>query len=353
MLIALISDTHFQGKNDNLQYAEFQKKFYDEYFFPTLDRENVKTIIHMGDVFDRRKYSNFNTLKLAKEMFFEPVKVQGIDLHIILGNHDCYFKSTNEVNSVELTCSEYVFNLYKNTPQVVDFDGLNICFIPWLASDNKAKSIRIISKAKADIAMGHLAIVGAEMLDGVVNDSGLEKDDFKRFERVFSGHFHLQSDDGHIRYVGAPYEITWADWQTKKGFHIFDTDTREFKFYENPYKLFQKIYYDDTKENVLEKDLSPYEGSYVKIVVINKSDFYTFDRFVDRCYAEGNFYELKIVEDFSDLDPDTIADTSLEEIEDTLSLLERYVDEIDSKALNKKKLHRLLKSLYVEANEVE
>ena len=70
-------------------------------------------------------------------------------------------------------------------------------------------------------------------------------------------------------------------------------------------------------------------------------------------YLEGNFFELKIVEDFSDLDPNSIADSELEDIEDTMSLLEKYVDEIDSKLLNKKKLHRLLKSLYVEASEVE
>jgi hypothetical protein len=56
---------------------------------------------------------------------------------------------------------------------------------------------------------------------------------------------------------------------------------------------------------------------------------------------EGDFYELKIVEDFNDLDPNSIADEALEEVEDTLTLLEKYVDEIDSKSLDKKKLNRL------------
>ena len=36
-----------------------------------------------------------------------------------------------------------------------------------------------------------------------------------------------------------------------------------------------------------------------------------------------------------------------------MSLLQKYVDEIDSQGLNKKKLNNLLKTLYVEANEVE
>ena len=100
-------------------------------------------------------------------------------------------------------------------------------------------------------------------------------------------------------------------------------------------------------------DLSEYSGSYVKIFIIQKNDFYNFDRFVEKCYDEGNFLDLKIVEDFSDLNPDAIADEELEDIEDTMTMLEKYVNEIDSAALNKPKLNRLLKSLYVEAGEIE
>jgi len=104
---------------------------------------------------------------------------------------------------------------------------------------------------------------------------------------------------------------------------------------------------------MLNYDITPYEGCYVKIFVIQKSDFYTFDRFIDRCYNDGNFYELKIVEDFSDLDPNNIADQSMEDVEDTMTLLDRYVEEIDSVVINKNKLKRILKNLYVEASEVE
>ena len=193
------------------------------------------------------------------------------------------------------------------------------------------------------------------MLDNVYCDDGIERKYFKRFERVFSGHFHKQQDDGHIRYLGAPYEITWNDYNSKKGFHIFDTETREVEFFQNPNRLFKKIFYDDghTCDEMLNMDLSEYEGCYIKVFVVQKTDFYTFDRFIDRCYNEGGFYELKIVEDFSDLDPDSITDEVVEVGEDTMTLLDRYVEEISSEALNKNKLKRLLKNLYVEACEVE
>jgi|TARA_Y100000310_G_scaffold328774_1_gene397452 DNA repair exonuclease SbcCD nuclease subunit len=352
MRVAIISDTHFGGKNDNISFAQFQAQFYEGIFFPTLKREKITTIIHLGDVFDRRKYSNFNSLKLAKEMFFEPARQY--DVHMLVGNHDCYYKNNNEVNSVSLTCAEYDnIKIYPDIPEVISFDDLDILMIPWVASGHYAKAMHKIKTAKADIVMGHLEIQGSEMLPGFYCNHGFERSDFKRYERVFSGHFHQQQDDGHIRYLGAPYEMFWNDWNTKKGFHIFDTSTREIEFIENKHKLFKKIYYDDTKEDYSKLELSDYAESYVKIIVIHKTDFYTFDRFIDRCYDEGNFFELKIVEDFSDLDPNSIADSELEDIEDTMSLLEKYVDEIDSKSLNKKKLHRLLKSLYVEASEVE
>ena len=351
MKVALLTDTHFGGKNDNLAFAEFQKKFYEDTFFPTLEREKIDTIIHLGDVFDRRKYQNFATLKLSKQMFFEPASKY--DMHMVLGNHDCYYKNNNDVNSVSLTCAEYTnITLYQDIPQVANIGGSDILFIPWIAPAHYTEALRVIAKAPADIAMGHLEVNGNEIVPGMYCDSGLDRNIFKRYERVFSGHYHAQQDDGHIRYLGAPYEINWGDYNTAKGFHIYDTDTREFEFHQNPNNLFRKIFYDDSKDgDILEMDLTEYENSFVKIFVVQKTDFYTFDRFIERCYDEGNFLELKIVEDFSDLDPNSIADEELEEIEDTFTLLERYVSEIESESLNKNKLNRLLKGLYIEASE--
>ena len=352
MKVGIITDTHFGGKNDNLQFASFQRRFYEGTFFPILRREGVSTILHLGDVFDRRKYSNYQSLALAKEMFFDPAK--DFKIHMLVGNHDAYFKNSNHINSVSLTCKEYDnITVYQDIPEVIEIEGHHILLVPWIAPAHRTTALNLLSKAKADIVMGHLEINGSEMHPGLYCDHGLERDLFKRYERVFSGHYHTQQDDGHIRYLGAPYEITWNDYNTAKGFHIYDTATREFEFYQNPHRMFKKIFYDDSQQDVLNMDLTEYENTYVKIFVVNKTDFYTFDKFVDRCYNEGDFYELKIVEDFSVLDPNSIADEALEEVEDTLTLLEKYVDEIDSQSLDKKKLNRLLKMLYIESQEVE
>ena len=356
MKVAIITDTHYGGKNDNLSFAEFQRRFYDGTFFPICEREGVTEILHLGDVFDRRKYSNYHTLALAKEMFFDPCIDNNYPVHMLVGNHDCYFKNSNEVNSVSLVLKEYSnITTYQDIPTVTDIGGLNVLFVPWIAPAHRVAAINKIQTAKADFVMGHLEVNGNEIMPNLYCDHGLERELFKRYERVYSGHYHLQQDDGHIRYLGAPYEMNWGDYGTKKGFHILDTETRELEFYQNPNRLFKKIFYDDghSCDEMMNMDLSEYADSYVKIFIIQKNDFYNFDRFVQKCYSEGNFLDLKIVEDFSDLNPNAIADEELEDIEDTMTMLEKYVDEIESEALDKNKLNRLLKSLYVEASEVE
>jgi len=91
---------------------------------------------------------------------------------------------------------------------------------------------------------------------------------------------------------------------------------------------------------------------FVKIVVVNKKDFYQFDRFIDRVLSESGAHEVKIVEDFSELDAENVDDTIVENAEDTLTLLERYIHELDV-TLDKKRLTNMMKGLYLEASDLE
>ena len=80
----------------------------------------------------------------------------------------------------------------------------------------------------------------------MVMDHGWDKEEFKKFDIVMSGHYHHKSDDGQVYYLGTPYEIYWNDWEDPKGFHVFDTETRELERIVNPYNIFNKIYYNDS-----------------------------------------------------------------------------------------------------------
>ncbi len=351
MKIAIITDTHFGARNDNLNFNDYFFKFYDNVFFPTLKERDITTCIHMGDVVDRRKYISYRIANDFRSRFIERFKELNIDLHIVIGNHDTYYKNTNDVNSMnELVGEDSLTSIYSE-PQVVEFDDVPIQFIPWINAGNYSKTMEALSKSPAQIAMGHLEVSGFQMYRGQYSENGWDKELFRRFDTVFSGHFHHKSDDGQIYYLGTPYQIFWNDFDDPKGFHIFDTETRELERIINPHTLFKKIYYDDTKENYDSHDVEQYKEKYVKLIVVNKKDLYDFDKFVDRLLA-ADAYEVKIIEDFSDLDASNVPDDIVENTEDTMTLLDRYVDELDI-TLSKDRLKNTMRTLYNEAQDLE
>ena len=350
MKIALVTDTHFGARNDNQNVNDYFYKFYDNVFFPELERRGIKTCVHLGDVVDRRKFISFKIANDFRQRFINRFAELGIDLHIIIGNHDTYYKNTNEVNSMEELVGKDRCNIYTG-PEVVEFDGVPIQFIPWINANNYDKSMAALSRSPAQIAMGHLEVNGFEMHKGHFADGAYDKEIFQRFDIVMSGHFHHKSDDGQIYYLGTPYEIYWSDYEDPRGFHIFDTETRELERIVNPYRLFEKVYYDDTTTDYTDYDMSKFKDMYVKVIVVNKKDLYQFDKFIDKL-LQADAHEVKIVEDFSELDAENVSDDIVENTEDTMTLLEKYIDELDV-TMSKDRLKNTMRSLYTEAQDLE
>ena len=350
MKIALITDTHFGARNDNLNFNEYFYKFYDELFFPYLRENNITNVIHLGDVMDRRKYISYRIAKDFRERFLD--QFDGIQFHMLVGNHDTFYKNTNDVNSLqELVDGKY--NNIKVYPAAteVDFDECKILFVPWINVNNMTHTIKMLKTSSAQICMGHLELSGFEMQKGMVMDHGWDKEEFSRFDTVMSGHYHHKSDDGQVFYLGTPYEIYWNDWDDPKGFHVFDTKTRELERIVNPHKIFSKIYYDDSTMSYDNHDISQYKDKYVKLVVVNKKDLYQFDKFVDKL-LQADCHDVKIVEDFSDLDASNVSDDIVENTQDTMTLLELYIDDL-SVDLSKDRLKNTTRELYIEAQDLE
>ena len=350
MKIALITDTHFGARNDNLNFNEYFYKFYDELFFPYLRENNITNVIHLGDVMDRRKYISYRIAKDFRERFLD--QFDGIQFHMLVGNHDTFYKNTNDVNSLqELVDGKY--NNIKVYPAAteVDFDECKILFVPWINVNNMTHTIKMLKTSSAQICMGHLELSGFEMQKGMVMDHGWDKEEFSRFDTVMSGHYHHKSDDGQVFYLGTPYEIYWNDWDDPKGFHVFDTETRELERIVNPHKIFSKIYYDDSTMSYDNHDISQYKDKYVKLVVVNKKDLYQFDIFVDKL-LQADCHDVKIVEDFSDLDAINVSDDIVENTQDTMTLLELYIDDL-SVDLSKDRLKNTTRELYIEAQDLE
>ena len=352
MKIALVTDTHFGARSDSQQFDTYFKKFYDEVFFQELDKREITQIIHLGDCFDRRKYINFNSLSNCKKYFFEQVESRGIDMDMIIGNHDTFYKNTNDVNSPSLLLGEYPGIRTYDKAQVVNYDGLKILLMPWICTDNYEHTTKMIEGKVATVCFGHLELAGFIMYKGQdahLGHDGFDPALFKDFKLVCSGHFHHKHGRGNVQYLGNPYQLFWNDFEDDRGFHIFDTKTLDLEFIKNPNTIFEKYYYDDEKEDPLSIDITKFNSKLIKIIVVNKKDFYKFDKFVEAIYKE-NPIELKIIEDFSEFESEAIDENI--DLEDTMTLLSNYVDSIETDA-DKERLKGILKTLYVEAQHYE
>lgn len=350
MKIALVTDTHFGARGDNLQFAAYFKKFYDEVFFPYLKENNIRTLIHLGDIVDRRKFINFQTAKILRETFIEPIVREGIDAHLIIGNHDTYYKNTNEVNSMAELYEHGVYpNLhFYSRPEVVDFDGEPIIMMPWICNDTKEESFDIINSGRSQVLMGHLEIHGFEMYKNNPVHIGMDQKLFSGLDVVCSGHFHTRSTRGNITYLGCPYEMTWSDYDDPKGFHVYDTETRSLEFIENPNRMFHKVKYDDVEmrnEDIVAMECPELAGGIVKVIVKNKTNPFFFDLFIDKIEKAG-VVDLQVVEDHLNLDLQDDEDI-IDEAEDTLTILTKYIDQLED--VDKVGLEQLIRNLYNEA----
>jgi DNA repair exonuclease SbcCD nuclease subunit len=349
MKIVLVTDLHFGARNDSVKVAKHQKRFYDEVFFPYLKENNIDTIIDLGDTFDRRKYISFTSLKSATEMFFNPLKENNITTHMIVGNHDTVYKNTNELNSVNLLLQAYDNIIEYESPTDIQIDGCDILMLPWICKDNYDQTMNIIDKTKAQVVFSHLELKGFEFMRGHFMHEGMDHKIFDKFDLVCSGHYHHKSTEGNINYLGTPYELTWQDYQDEKGFHVFDTETRELTRVVSPLNMFYKLWYDDTNmtfEDIAKIDFTQYKDCFVKVIITNKTNPYLFDSYIERL-DKNDLANLQIVEDHLNLDL-TEDEHIVDEAEDTVTILDKYVDGLEISS-DKDKVKTLLRNLYDEA----
>jgi len=348
MTVALITDQHLDGRKGSVLFWEYFQKFYDDIFFPTLQKQNIKTIIDLGDTFDNRKGIDFNVWNRVRRNYFERLEDMGIMVHMILGNHCVYYKNTNEINSPDLLLKDFSNIKVYSRPETIKIEGTDILMLPWINSNNYDDAMKHLESTPADIVMGHLELSGFEVNIGIKQEHGMDPSIFKKFKQVFSGHYHHKSTNGNITYLGNPYQMFWNDYKDERGFHLYETKTNKLKRVKNPYEIFQKIYYNDSTGSHLSFDTSQCANSFVKIIVDDKKDYLEFEKFVDSVFATHP-HDVKIIETL--VNDAFVEDTEMTEIKDTLTLLNEYIDEVEL-TVNKNKLKDIMKTLYIESCEV-
>jgi len=346
MKIAIITDQHFGARKGAEYIHNYFQKFYDNIFFPYLEENNIDTVIDMGDTFDNRRNIDLASLEWSKKIYFDKLKEMDIKVHTIVGNHTAYYKDTNEINSIELLLKEYDNIITYSETTSITIDGLNILLVPWINPENRDMSLGLIKKSRATVAMGHLELNGFVATAGHVMDHGMDISPFKKFKKTFSGHYHTRSNVDNIYYLGNPYEMFWNDVNDTRGFHIFDTETLEHTPVNNPYRLFYNIYYEDDNYKLF--DTREYKNKIVKLIVKKKTDHKQFEKFIDKLYNSG-IHDLKIIENYILQEGEEF---EVEETENTIGILNRYIDESEFEG-DKTIIKGILQKIYSKACEVE
>jgi len=348
MKIAILNDTHFGARGDSQIFCDYFFKFFDDVFFPYCVENKIDTILHLGDFLDRRKFVNFNTLSQVRTKILDRLDELDMEIHCLLGNHDTFYKNTNDLNSLREVFNNYPrFHIYEN-PTTIQLGGCNFGIVPWINNENKDESLDFIKTCNAPIICGHFEMNGYQVLRGVSHQNGgLDDSLFKRYEMVLSGHFHCKQTKNNVHYLGTQYQITFGDINEDKGFHVFDTENRNLTFIQNPYRMFYQYVWDDndiTKtEELLHMDCEHLEHAFVKVYIETKNKPYMFEKFLDRLYNNS-------VSNVTLIDVTEANDLEEEEIDvgqDTLSLIYETIDEMDVD--DRDKLKGLIRELYMES----
>lgn len=334
--VALLADTHFGVRSESPAFFKNQAKFFDEVFWPAIDEHKIDFIFHLGDLVDRRKYVSFVTLRHMREHFFKPMYERNIELYVIAGNHDCYYRNTNALNAP----NELIhWGKVLWEPDEMVFDEAGCLFLPWISPENMQASLRIIKESKARYCFAHLELAGFEMHKGHIME-GFDPALFTHFDAVYTGHYHHRSSKGNIHYVGAPYEMTWADYDDPRGFDILDLVTGERTYIQNPHTIHEKVIYEVGKPMP-----GKMEGKIVKLVVKGDASATKINQALMSLGAAANVQVMSAQFNVDDLSLDGIEI----DVGDAMGLIKEAVAQVDLPPPRRDELNVVMKELYDEA----
>lgn len=343
MKIAFIGDLHFGARNSNQVIQRHQKNFLENCFWPYIEEHNIKTVIQTGDYFDNRKWINLQTMSFQKMYFVDFAERLGVTVHGIIGNHDIPLRHSLAMNSPQQILTQSHMNFY-DKPKTINFDGIDITFIPWVCKENYEEVTEVIRKG-GDLLVGHLETQGAVLLPGRLSDEGYLPADFKNWTEVISGHYHTQNKIANIHYIGLPYQLMWNDTASKQGFWVLDTTDRSWEFVENKGRFFHRLTWNDG----CDYDMELLNDSYVKVNIKKKTSFEEFERFLDRVNFQEP-YEVKVVESFEEFNQENVDD--IIKLSSTTELIGEYIDDVATDN-NKESIKKLMIEIYEDAMSVE
>lgn len=347
MKICFIGDMHWGARRDSITFQEYFNTFYEDVFFPYLIKNKIKKVIQFGDMFDNRKSTNTRTLRMIKDNLIDKLAELDIEMWIICGNHDLFHKYIMQPNSLREHLNHYDHIHVIDSPTTVKFGKCAIDLIPWVCPENQEEIFNFIKNTKSKISCGHFELSGFSMYRGIINQHGESSKFLKKYDNVYSGHYHTKSCGDNITYLGTPYELTWADCGDDKGFYEFDTLKMTTTFIQNPYKLHHKIMYNDITElvNIKQFDYANYKNSFIRIIIESRTNIPHFENFMESLWKNSTPLDISITDTsvaYRDIDIESI------ETQDPLTALITTIDndQINTAGLNVREIKKMAADIY-------
>lgn len=324
--IFLFSDTHiglgYPNKTD--KWLKVTQEYFNDFLIPTLEKEVEEgdIVIHLGDLFDNRNVIPINLLNFAMDQVERVAKIA--PFHILVGNHDCWSRSTDEINTIRPF--KYIPNVYiYDKVNVLEYNSLKFLMMPYF--EKKAEQIKHLKANKhCDYVLCHSDLNGARMhltSVGHKNHNMIDVDEFNGFKGVYSGHIHLVQRNKNFTFIGSNFQMDRNDYQDQKGIFILDTDTEEEHFIENHISpVFKKVRITNEDDLELLEELKDTKD-YVDLFISN--NLLINDRKVRRkleiLLENGKFASVDYIDDITnDLEDDKEESINEEFDEDNIDI---------------------------------
>lgn len=319
--IFLIGDSHiglgFPNKTD--RWFNVHKEYFSEFLIPLLQREVTgdDIIVHLGDLFDNRNVIPINLLNYGMDVVEEIAKIA--PLHIIIGNHDLWSKSSSEINSIRPFRWIPNVSIY-DSPRVLEFNGVNILMMPYIES--RIDQIKTINEfSDCDYLFCHSDLNGCKMhLTSVAhkNSDKIDIVDFKPFRRVMSGHIHIVQKMNNFQFVGSIFQMDRNDMGNQKGIFVLDINSDSVDFFPNNVSpVFRRFSIRDESDIEKLDDIKDTKD-YIDLSVSNSLliNNRKLRRKLELILESGNFYSIEYIDDIVEIGEDGINESSNETVED-------------------------------------
>ena len=257
--VARIGDIHIGVNKNSEGYFELTKTWM-KMFIDELVSRKINTVFILGDWHHYRDDILVKTLDVSSKIM--NMFPKNITIHMITGNHDCYFRDNSEIHSLRSFNEWENVNIYDEVTEMKIVGDKTLTLVPWGCDINTIQP--------SEYVFGHFEIQNFKWNSFSVCEHGLDSSDLlKNGVNIYSGHFHKyqtkEYKKGSITYLGSPFQHNFNDVGNENGFHILDLDSGEREFVTNDdmpvYKYIKvsKIKDDLTKENIC--------GNFIKLFI--------------------------------------------------------------------------------------